>query len=126
MGALRAVEAGEEADVEAVTFEDFWVLYPRHAAKKDAKKMWARIPEGLHVTILTALVAWRQVWRDKDTEFLPHPATWLNGERWEDELPLGYRLMPASAPRPEPTEPTERTPIPAHVKALMAKLRSRP
>jgi hypothetical protein len=29
-----------------------------------------------------------QYWRTKETEleFIPHPSTWLNAERWEDEL----------------------------------------
>ncbi len=120
---LRAVEsmAGESA---SVTFDDFWCIYPRRVAKKDARRAWAKVPDGSHVAILTALVAWRQVWRDKDTEFLPHPATWLNGERWEDELPQGYRMMPAPRLEARP-DPAERTPIPAHVRALLAKLRGK-
>lgn len=24
-------------------------------------------------------------WRKEDGEFIPHPATWLRGERWEDQ-----------------------------------------
>jgi hypothetical protein len=29
-----------------------------------------------------------QYWKAKETEleFIPHPSTWLNGERWEDEI----------------------------------------
>ncbi len=121
---LRVVE-GSVQD-EAITFEDFWTLYPRKVAKLDAKKAWARVAADHHVFILTALVAWRQVWRDKDPNYLPHASTWLNGERWDDELPQGYRMVPADTPRPaEPIVVTERVPIPAHVKALMAKLRAR-
>ena len=25
-------------------------------------------------------------WKDKDLQYIPYPATWLNGRRWEDEI----------------------------------------
>ena len=25
-------------------------------------------------------------WKKDNGEFIPHPATWLNGKRWEDEV----------------------------------------
>jgi hypothetical protein len=28
----------------------------------------------------------RTVWKDKDQQYIPHPSTWLNGKRWEDEV----------------------------------------
>lgn len=128
---LRAVGSatGDSASVAPdISFDDFWLLYPRRVAKKDARKMWGRVPAELHVEVLTALVAWRQVWSDKDPEYLPHPATWLNGERWEDELPAGYRSSPPVAKngavaRDQP--PPVRTAIPEHVRALLAKLRGK-
>jgi hypothetical protein len=35
-------------------------------------------------------------WLEADGQFIPHPASWLNGRRWEDELPVA----PPPAPRP--------------------------
>ena len=28
----------------------------------------------------------KTVWKDKDQQYIPHPSTWLNGQRWEDEV----------------------------------------
>ena len=25
-------------------------------------------------------------WKEANGQYIPHPSTWLNGERWEDEL----------------------------------------
>lgn len=118
---LRKLESEPAPD----PFADFWLLYPRRVAKKDAIKAWNRIPDTLHVRILTALVAWRAVWRDKDAEYLPYPASWLNGERWEDELPQEFRRSHLSHVPAQPNAPTERTQMPDHVRALLAKLRTK-
>lgn len=74
-------------------FETFWKLYPRKVSKAPAEKAWLKLnttPELLAV-MLTALA--RQAtsidWLKSGGQFIPHPATWLNGKRWEDELPSG-------------------------------------
>lgn len=119
---VRAIIA--ETANASTPFDDFWLLYPKRWAKKDARKAWDRIDPSLHNRIFIALVRWRQVWRNKEVEFLPHPATWLNGERWEDELPDG--ALPANASHISAVLPTgERGEIPAHVQAVLAKLRGR-
>ena len=108
-----------------LSFDDFWLLYPRHEAKKDAKKAWQRdVDPAHHVAIAIALVAWRPVWRDKDVEFICLPATWLRGERWEDELPPQYRI-PERRHESLSVLPKQdrRQPIPEHVKLLLAKLK---
>lgn len=70
----------------------FWPNYPLHKAKKDAKKAWAKLAPGdeLKAKIVLALV--RQVieraYRLARKEWVPEwplPASWLRGERWEDE-----------------------------------------
>lgn len=119
---LRAVPV---ENFETEPFADFWLLYPRRVAKKDAQKAWGRIPETLHVRIFVALASWRTVWKDKDAEYLPYPASWLNGERWEDELPPEYRRTHLSHVPAQPTVAGPRTEMPEHVKALLAKLRTK-
>jgi hypothetical protein len=112
-----------------ISFDDFWLLYPRHIARKDAVRAFDRVPKAQRVTVLIGLVAWRKVWLDRgEPEYTPYPASWLNGERWEDELPPGYSLMPrvnghASAQMPQQEIKGERTPMPEHVRAMIAKLR---
>lgn len=69
-------------------FELWWDVYPRKVAKVAARKAWKAVPAkiGLEDLLeLTRLFADHVV--GKDPEHVAHPATWLNGERWTDELP---------------------------------------
>ena len=66
-------------------FDRFWKAYPRKQNKGHAEKAWAKaIKLADPETIISAVE--RSVWND-DKQFIPHPASWLNGKRWEDELP---------------------------------------
>lgn len=67
-------------------FEDFWSAYPRKVGKGNARKAFVKamksatveeIAEGLNRQIPSLL--------SKETQYIPHAATWLNGERWNDE-----------------------------------------
>lgn len=65
-------------------FLDFWHGYPRKVGKGAAEKAWDKIhpDDSLAEKILAAVSA--QQW-SPDTRFIPHPSTWLNEKRWEDE-----------------------------------------
>ena len=69
-------------------FDEFWSLYPRKIAKATARKAWAKLSAEQQLMAAKAIDTHCQYWSAKETEleFIPHPATWLNGERWEDEL----------------------------------------
>jgi len=108
-----AENSGEVSGCTPPCFDHFWLLYPRHVAKLAARRAWARTRPADHVAILEALVSWRPVWRDKDPEYLPHAATWLHGERWEDELPAGYRRVTGeSTPGPQIVDLGNDQPVP--------------
>lgn len=70
-------------------FERFWKAYPRKTAKQAAIKAWNRLAPDERLTrkLLCSLEAQKQSaqWKDEGGRFIPHPATWLNGRRWEDE-----------------------------------------
>ena len=70
-------------------FEEFWKAYPKKTAKKNAFNAWVKIkPDGeLLKTILSALEQQKKSdqWQRERGQFIPYPATWLNGRRWEDE-----------------------------------------
>lgn len=74
-------------DVSAL-FDQFWNAYPRKVGKKDAEKSFSKIksPEETLPLILSAIESQKQSeqWRKDDGQFIPHPATWLNGGRWLD------------------------------------------
>ena len=70
-------------------FDRFWQAYPRKTAKPQAAKAFARLrpDEPLLLRMLAALALQRQSaqWQRDAGQFIPHPSTWLNGRRWEDE-----------------------------------------
>lgn len=70
------------------TFEDFWAIYPKKVARKDAMKAWSRLTSSDQVTALKALPLHVEHWAVSDTEwgFIPYPASWLNGQRFHDVL----------------------------------------
>ena len=74
----------------AEAFEVFWKLYPNKKSKKDARKAWEKLKPGaeLRLTLMTALGNHRisRDWAKDDGQYVPMASTWLNGERWTDEL----------------------------------------
>jgi hypothetical protein len=68
-------------------FEEFWTLYPRKIAKKKAHTTWNNMTITNREKALAALpLHINHYWQGKDTKFIPHPTTWLNQERWADEI----------------------------------------
>jgi hypothetical protein len=70
---------------EQVTSEflDFWNLYPKKVAKKDAERAYKKITLEEHALIMQHVPIFC---KDKEAQFIPHPATYLNKRRWEDEV----------------------------------------
>lgn len=75
-------------------FEVFWGIYPRRLAKKDAERAWLKIQPYKHLEVIDALRKHAIMWKQKGTEkeFIPYPASWLNGARWEDEIELAPEM----------------------------------
>ncbi len=120
---LRAIENASDP----ATFDDFWLMYPKRVARRDAEKAWARIGPDERVAALVALVKWRRVWLARgEIQYVPHAATWLNGARWEDELPQDI-AAPQHASHVAATMPeqAERGAMPQEVRDLLTKLKAR-
>jgi hypothetical protein len=77
-------------------FEDFWKSYPKKKNKGDAEKAWKalRPDDALVVRILTSVAAQAKSldWRKDGGKWIPYPASWIRGQRWEDALDTHYRL----------------------------------
>jgi len=90
-------------------FEEFWDIYPRRVSKKEALKVWNRLSPSMsdRDRILQAVSSQSgsDQWTKDGGRFIPHPATWLNQERWKDD------------DRPPPTEARSLDP------AQLSKLR---
>jgi hypothetical protein len=68
-------------------FDEFMKIYPNKKNKKIAKKQWQKINPSLVPKILAKVreqVANEIQWQDK--RFVPLASTYLNAERWEDEI----------------------------------------
>lgn len=83
----------DDASRDASLFERFWKAYPRKEGKDAAKKSFEkRKPdEGLLAAMLATLAVQvnSQQWTKDGGQFIPHPATWLNQGRWQDEVAAG-------------------------------------
>lgn len=69
-------------------FEIFWQEYPKKVSKKKASEKFLKLKCALLPIILEALKKQKAspAWQENGGQFVPHPATWLNGERWEDDI----------------------------------------
>lgn len=81
----------EKKDINTdLGFASFWVAFPNKKAKQDAFKAWSKLKpcDALQASILKAIEIQSQGedWRKEGGRFIPHPATWLNGRRWEDSV----------------------------------------
>jgi len=75
---------------EPVGFDEFWKTYPKKVAKPAAMKAWRRInPNDETFRKIMESVKSQSVsadWTKDGGQYIPHPATYLNGRRWEDDV----------------------------------------
>ena len=71
-------------------FDQFYRLYPRRQKRLNAESAWKKLkPDtALRETLLVALAnhCLRPDWIKDGGQYIPLPATWLNGRCWEDEI----------------------------------------
>ena len=71
-------------------FELFWQAYPKKKAKRDAFKAWQQTegerPSTDELLKIVRMTCKTEEWMKAGGQFIPLPATYLRGWRWEDEL----------------------------------------
>lgn len=67
-------------------FSVFWNAYPRKVSKTNALKAWKRAELPDLQVILAAIAVQSKTKQWQTPEYIPHPATWINGRKWEDEI----------------------------------------
>lgn len=72
-------------------FEEFWKLYPRKEGKGAARKKWDQISPNAELfnKIITAVqdnIDNNAQWKKDNGQYIPHPTTWLNQGRWDDDI----------------------------------------
>lgn len=71
-------------------FEEFWKAYPRKVSKLPALKAWTKNEIEADLYMAKAAIddvkkRTRARWWSADKSKIPHPATWINAQRWQDE-----------------------------------------
>ena len=96
------VKKGQKAPPLTHRFEDFWTVYPKKRKKKTAKEIWCRKKLSHKADTLIADIENRklrdQQWKDG---YVPDPTTYLNQERWDDELAPAVITTPIKHRQPE-------------------------
>lgn len=91
---LPAVGLAATAAVSRGPFERFWQGFPRKYQKPKARAAWDKLsPDSdLAERIIVAAAAWAAHYEANpvDKKWMPTPANWLAGERYDEDLPSVY------------------------------------
>jgi hypothetical protein len=80
-----ATDGGRESYSEQ--FETWWAEYPRRVSKGTAFKSWkTAIGKTSFDVLLDSVKIFAVKVSGVEEKYIPHAATWLNGERWNDEI----------------------------------------
>lgn len=94
---LRTINEPNTFDEVEIGFQVFYDAYPRHEGRRGAFKAWSTLkPDAVLADTIMLDV---ERFRDRERRFIPLPATYLRGRRWEDEQPVAAvaRAVPIHA-----------------------------
>lgn len=85
---------------ESEAFKAFYAAYPRRVKRKAANRAWVKLGLDAIAGQIMAALDWqkREVFAKCERDKIPHPSSWLNDERWNDERPGASRPI---QPRPQ-------------------------
>jgi hypothetical protein len=89
---------------ESEAFQAFYAAFPRHVGRLAAWRAWrAKGCEYLAAEVMAA-ISWQnaKVFAGCPVDKVPHPATWLNAGRWEDEQPRQTTIARSARPSGPP------------------------
>lgn len=79
-----------KGDLYTYEFDLFWKSYPKKVSKGAAKKAWDWTKHKRPITEkITAAVEAQKLtadWKKNGGQFIPHPATWLRANGWENDI----------------------------------------
>jgi len=107
---LTATAAGSRGP-----FDDFWNVYPRKYQKPKARAAWTKLNPDIILAerIVAAAGRWAEHYAEHpvDKKWIPAPANWLAGERYDEDLPEVYvdAKEAAIAKRKSASKPTLQT-----------------
>lgn len=84
----KKVRNNTSADAPETAFDAFWEVYPRKIGKGAARGKYDKALEKATAAVIHLGAQRYRAWVEASgTEFVKHPATWLNQECWADDLP---------------------------------------
>ena len=73
-------------DSDETEFAEWYAEYPRKEGKGEAKRAYKTArKKAAAQTIMAGLRRQLPELKQRERQYIPHPATWLNGERWLDD-----------------------------------------
>ena len=70
-------------ETDLCAFDDFWILYPKKVNKRQARLSFSKLKPNAIELIMKDI---KNRYNETDRKYIPHATTYLNGERWEDEV----------------------------------------
>tara|TARA_Y100000593_G_scaffold95130_1_gene200436 strand:- start:11703 stop:12776 length:1074 start_codon:yes stop_codon:yes gene_type:complete len=69
-------------------FDVFYEQYPRKQGKVKALNAFKKLKKGDRTDLMAKIVVWVKHWKENsvDRQYIPLPASFINGRRWEDEM----------------------------------------
>lgn len=95
----------KEKNIAEDMFDQFWSLYPRKAGKASARKAFNNLDDEVIDDVMAGVVRLRNDPNLPPAQYIPHPATWLNREGWDDDpypkrdIKPSERVVEAPGPR---------------------------
>ena len=91
----------EDTSKKEELFESFWKVYPRKVGKEKCRNWFKshKPNEELVQKMIEAVEIQKKSKQWSDPQYIPHPYTWLNQGRWEDELTPSKDSTFQSAPK---------------------------
>ena len=86
-GRSLTVKNRKESDsINDAEFDTWWEHVPRKAGKGQARPAYKKARKKTDAdTLLAGIQRYAESVKTRDRQYVAHPATWLNGERWLDE-----------------------------------------
>lgn len=82
-----SIEPSIEPNIYIAKFDEFYAAYPRKRGKGAARTAWLKACKKEDADyIIASATLYKNSLTEKDLQFVPYPATWLNQERWSDEI----------------------------------------
>lgn len=73
-------------------FSKFWGIWPKKVAKADAEKAYKKLKpdDALLAKMISSVEIAKKskAWLKDKGQWIPNPATWINGKRWNDEIEI--------------------------------------